>query len=152
MDNDSINVECENFSQISSCWKSKFFNNNYQLFHIEIKLKNGYHGICEIERIAFFSPWRILKMIHEITRNFIGMNIDKETRKYHLLGKNKYKVYETMRGYPDREYGNRWYYILDVSWFIRRTILIIDFEDDTVQYIGVRVLYVNPLRGIKDSL
>lgn len=80
------------------------------------------------------------------------MNINNETRKYHLLGKNKYKVYETMNGYPDKEYGNRWYYILEVSWFIRKTILIIDFEDDTVQYIGVRVLYVNPLRGIKNSL
>jgi len=57
-----------------------------------------------------------------------------------------------MNGYPDKEYGNRWYYILEVSWFIRKTILIIDFEDDTVQYIGVRVLYVNPLRGIKNSL
>ncbi|WP_185146595.1 hypothetical protein [Chryseobacterium gleum] len=67
---------------------------------------------------------------------------------FELLGKTKEEVLIFMKEKPVQLNSDLWRYTLDVSHFLKITVMFIEFEDNKACHLSTRVIYSNPLKKL----
>lgn len=85
----------------------------------------------------------IIKFLKQLSTNGLANTIEMESKTKHnnLLNKSKNEIIEEMGQEFNFYHQNVWIYILKISWFGRKKIMLLFFKEKKVSEIKIKYIY-----------